>query len=581
MSKEKPTKAPLSKYKKIYLRLFKYALKYKIILIVSIICIFFQALTNTGFLALIKKVTDEGFSNYSDISSLFFPAVLLLLILARAISRFISSYALRWVARKVVEDLRYQTFKRLMHLPIAFIDDNSTGTLVSKLTYETEQLSMIATKVVLDTLRDALTIIGVIAYMLYLDWSLTLVFALIAPIMIFYLKKISPKLRESAQEVQASMGEMTSASEEAISGQRIVKIFGSSLYELKRFFKIVTRNRKMTTKQARLTATNGFIIEILSGLALAAVLYYSVGNLTPGEFAAFIGATVFLITPIRRLTSVNEQVQIGYSAAVSIFSIMDQKKEINSGKLVLSGVKGDIEFKDVSFQYPKNNQFSIQNINIKVKNGEKVALVGRSGGGKTTILNLIPKFYSLSNGQISIDKNNINKVKLDNLREQMSLVSQDTILFNDSIYNNIAYGALNKIDPEMVSRAAQAANAMEFINKLPNKFNHIIGDRGVRLSGGQKQRIAIARAILKNAPILLLDEATSALDSESERLVQKALDNLMDGRTSIVIAHRLSTVINADKIVVIDQGRVVGEGKHKDLLKSNKLYSKIYKRGLE
>ena len=581
MSKEKPTKPPLSKYKKIYLRLFKYALKYKIILIVSIICIFFQALTNTGFLALIKKVTDEGFSNYSDISSLFFPAVLLLLILARAISRFISSYALRWVARKVVEDLRYQTFKRLMHLPIAFIDDNSTGTLVSKLTYETEQLSMIATKVVLDTLRDALTIIGVIAYMLYLDWSLTLVFALIAPIMIFYLKKISPKLRESAQEVQASMGEMTSASEEAISGQRIVKIFGSSLYELKRFFKIVTRNRKMTTKQARLTATNGFIIEILSGLALAAVLYYSVGNLTPGEFAAFIGATVFLITPIRRLTSVNEQVQIGYSAAVSIFSIMDQKQEIDSGKLVLSGVKGDIEFKNVSFQYPKNNQFSIQNINIKVKNGEKVALVGRSGGGKTTILNLIPKFYSLSNGQISIDKNNINKVKLDNLREQMSLVSQDTILFNDSIYNNIAYGALNKIDPEMVSRAAQAANAMEFINKLPNKFNHIIGDRGVRLSGGQKQRIAIARAILKNAPILLLDEATSALDSESERLVQKALDNLMDGRTSIVIAHRLSTVINADKIVVIDQGRVVGEGKHKDLFKSNKLYSKIYKRGLE
>ena len=581
MSKENPTKPPLSKYKKIYLRLFKYALKYKIILIVSIICIFFQALTNTGFLALIKKVTDEGFSNYSDISSLFFPAVLLLLILARAISRFISSYALRWVARKVVEDLRYQTFKRLMHLPIAFIDDNSTGTLVSKLTYETEQLSMIATKVVLDTLRDALTIIGVIAYMLYLDWSLTLVFALIAPIMIFYLKKISPKLRESAQEVQASMGEMTSASEEAISGQRIVKIFGSSLYELKRFFKIVTRNRKMTTKQARLTATNGFIIEILSGLALAAVLYYSVGNLTPGEFAAFIGATVFLITPIRRLTSVNEQVQIGYSAAVSIFSIMDQKQEIDSGKLVLSGVKGDIEFKNVSFQYPKNNQFSIQNINIKVKNGEKVALVGRSGGGKTTILNLIPKFYSLSNGQISIDKNNINKVKLDNLREQMSLVSQDTILFNDSIYNNIAYGALNKIDPEMVSRAAQAANATEFINKLPNKFNHIIGDRGVRLSGGQKQRIAIARAILKNAPILLLDEATSALDSESERLVQKALDNLMDGRTSIVIAHRLSTVINADKIVVIDQGRVVGEGKHKDLLKTNKLYSKIYKRGLE
>ena len=581
MSKEKATKAPLSKYKKIYLRLLNYALKYKIVLIISIICIFFQAATNTGFLALIKKVTDDGFNNYSDISSLLFPTLLLLLILCRAVSRFISSYALRWISRKVVEDLRYQAFRRLMHLPISFIDDNSTGTLVSKLTYETEQLSMIATKVVLDTLRDALTIIGVVAYMLYLDWLLTLVFALIAPIMIFYLKKISPKLRESAREVQASMGEMTSASEEAISGQRIVKIFGSSMYELKRFFKIVTRNRKMATKLARLTATNGFIIEILSGFALAAVLYYSVGNLTPGEFAAFIGATVFLITPIRRLTGINEQIQIGYSAAVSIFSIMDQKQENDSGKLVLSKVKGNIEFKNVSFQYPKNKQFSIVNINIKAKQGEKVAIVGRSGGGKTTILNLIPKFYGLSSGKIIIDKKDINKIKLDNLREHISLVSQDTILFNDTVYNNIAYGALNKIDPELVIKAAKAANASEFINKLPNKFDHLIGDRGVRLSGGQKQRIAIARAILKNAPILLLDEATSALDSESERLVQKALDNLMDGRTSIVIAHRLSTVINADKIIVIEQGRVVGEGNHKDLLRSNKIYAKIYKKGLE
>ena len=260
---------------------------------------------------------------------------------------------------------------------------------------------------------------------------------------------------------------------------------------------------------------------------------------------------------------------------------MDQKQENDSGKLLLSKVKGNIEFKNVSFQYPKNKQFSIVNINIKAKQGEKVAIVGRSGGGKTTILNLIPKFYGLSSGKIIIDKKDINKIKLDNLREHISLVSQDTILFNDTVYNNIAYGALNKIDPELVIKAAQAANASEFINKLPNKFDHLIGDRGVRLSGGQKQRIAIARAILKNAPILLLDEATSALDSESERLVQKALDNLMDGRTSIVIAHRLSTVINADKIIVIEQGRVVGEGNHKDLLRSNKIYAKIYKRGLE
>lgn len=581
MSKEQTTKASLTQYKKIYLRLLNYALKYKLILLISIICIFFQALTNTGFLALIKKVTDEGFVNDSSSITLFFPLVLIFLILIRAISRFISSYAMRWISRKVVEDLRHQAFKRLMLLPVTFIDEHSTGTLVSKLTYETELLSTIATKVTLDTLRDALTVIGVVCYMLYLDWLLTIIFGLMAPIMAYYLKKISPKLRDSAKEVQASMGEMTSTSEEAISGQRIVKIFGSSVFELKRFLSIVVRNRKMQTKLARLSATNGFIVEILSGLALAGVLYYSVGNLTPGEFAAFVGATVFLITPIRRLTAINEQIQVGYSAAVSIFSIMDEKQEPNTGKIVLTKIKGDIEFKDVCFSYPKNSKFSISNIDLKINSGEKVALVGRSGGGKTTLLNLIPRFYNLDSGRISIDGKDINYLKLGNLRHHIALVSQDTILFNNSIYNNIAYGILNKIDSKKVRQAAEAANAIEFIDKLPNGFDHIIGDRGVRLSGGQKQRIAIARAILKNAPILLLDEATSALDSESETLVQEALDNLMRGKTSIVIAHRLSTVINADKIVVIDQGKIVGVGKHKDLIKNNKHYSKIYKEGLK
>lgn len=581
MSKEQTTKASLTQYKKIYLRLLNYALKYKLILLISIICIFFQALTNTGFLALIKKVTDEGFVNDSSSITLFFPLVLIFLILIRAISRFISSYAMRWISRKVVEDLRHQAFKRLMLLPVTFIDEHSTGTLVSKLTYETELLSTIATKVTLDTLRDALTVIGVVCYMLYLDWLLTIIFGLMAPIMAYYLKKISPKLRDSAKEVQASMGEMTSTSEEVISGQRIVKIFGSSVFELKRFLSIVVRNRKMQTKLARLSATNGFIVEILSGLALAGVLYYSVGNLTPGEFAAFVGATVFLITPIRRLTAINEQIQVGYSAAVSIFSIMDEKQEPNTGKIVLTKIKGDIEFKDVCFSYPKNSKFSISNIDLKINSGEKVALVGRSGGGKTTLLNLIPRFYNLDSGRISIDGKDINYLKLGNLRHHIALVSQDTILFNNSIFNNIAYGILNKIDSKKVRQAAEAANAIEFIDKLPNGFDHIIGDRGVRLSGGQKQRIAIARAILKNAPILLLDEATSALDSESETLVQEALDNLMRGKTSIVIAHRLSTVINADKIVVIDQGKIVGVGKHKDLIKNNKHYSKIYKEGLK
>ena len=285
------------------------------------------------------------------------------------------------------------------------------------------------------------------------------------------------------------------------------------------------------------------------------------------------------MTPIKRLTALNEQMQIGYAAAVSVFSVMDEKKEKDLGGINLKKVIGKLEFTNVSFSYPKGNKPVLTNININIKAGEKIALVGKSGGGKTTLLNLIPKFYDVSSGFVKLDDVDINTISLNSLRKSLALVSQDTILFNDTIYNNIAYGNLDSVSIEKVKKAAKAANALEFINKLPNGFNHIIGDRGVRLSGGQKQRIAIARAILKNAPILLLDEATSALDSESERLVQAALDNLMANKTSIVIAHRLSTIRNADKIIVMDQGRIVGEGKHNTLIKNNKFYLKIYKKG--
>jgi len=317
------------------------------------------------------------------------------------------------------------------------------------------------------------------------------------------------------------------------------------------------------------------------GLLFAGVLHYSLSNLSPGEFIAFIGAVVLITTPIKRLSSLNEQIQVGYAAAVSIFSVMDEKKEKDLGRLSLKKTKGKLEFINVCFTYPNNNKAVLSGINFSIKAGEKVALVGKSGGGKTTLLNLIPKFYDVSSGSILLDNFDINEISNNSLRENLALVSQDTILFNDTIFNNIAYGNLKSGSLEKVKKAAKAANALEFINELPNGFNHIIGDRGVRLSGGQKQRIAIARAILKNAPILLLDEATSALDSESERLVQAALDNLMTNKTSIVIAHRLSTIKNADKIIVMDQGKIVGVGKHNTLVKSNKFYLKIYKKGFE
>jgi len=336
----------------------------------------------------------------------------------------------------------------------------------------------------------------------------------------------------------------------------------------------------MHTKLARLSGVNSFVIEILSALALALVVYYSVGHFSAGEFAAFIGALLMLISPIKKLTAINEQIQIGYAAAISIFTIIDEPKEKDHGRKILGRVRGQIEFKNVSFNYTKTTKNVLKNINIKINSGDKVALVGMSGGGKSTLLNLIPKFYDLESGEILVDNKDIAGIILSNLREKISLVSQDTILFNDTIYNNISYGSRSKSKAQII-KAAKAANAFEFIDKLPNKFNHIIGDRGVKLSGGQKQRIAIARAILKNAPILLLDEATSSLDSESEKYVQKALDLLTKGRTSLVIAHRLSTVLNADRIIVINNGEVVEEGTHNALIKANKYYTRLYKKGFD
>jgi subfamily B ATP-binding cassette protein MsbA len=579
MSKEQTTKVTLTEFKKIYSRIFSYALKYKWTLSISILSLIILALTNTGFLALIKKITDEGFVEQASNSSILLPIALVILMTIRALSGFVSGYSMRWVSRKIVEDLRFDAFKRLMALPVTYFDSHASGNIVSKLTYETEQLSFVATKVALESIRESLTIVGIVSYMLYLDWMLTLVFGLMAPLMAFYLKLVSPKLRKAGSEVQTTMGDMTSASEEAISGQRIVKIFESSFFEFKKFAEIVIRNRKMQTKLAQLSGTNSFVIEVLASISLALVVYYSVGRFTPGEFAAFVGGLLMLISPIKKLTGINEQIQIGIAAALSIFSVMDEEKEVDTVKNKLKKITGDIEFKNVTFSYEKTKKYVLKNINLQIKPGEKIALVGKSGGGKTSLVNLIPRFYDLDSGSILIDKTNITDIKLNDLRHHLSLVSQDTILFNDTIYNNIAYGSLKNTDSKKVKQAAKAANALEFINKLPDGFNHKIGDRGVLLSGGQKQRIAIARAILKNAPILLLDEATSALDSESEKLVQQALDNLMNGRTSIVIAHRLSTVRNADRIVVINDGEILEVGTHEKLLKSKKYYYRLYQKG--
>src|SRR5210317_632860 len=581
MSSLKSNPIKLSEFKAIYKQLLRYALNYKFSLILSISFMVVYSLTNTGFLALLKEITDSGFDTHDGLVKLILPVSLMLLMLIRAFASFVSGYHMRKTSRGVVADLRINTFKKYLKLPVTYFDNNNAGMLVSKLTYEADQLSTVITRIGLTIIRESFTVIALFIYMIYLDWFLTSVFLLMTPVIIRYLKKVSPRLRAYGFEVQESMGEMTSNSEETVSGQRVIKIFGAAGYELKRFVDIVKKNMNMQIRLARLSLFNSMLIEIIASIALGLIVYYALANFSTGEFAAFVGALLMMIKPIKSLTEVNESLQVSIAAAKSIMNVLNEKNEHDRGEKVLNECKGNIEIKNLSFKYKGTNQYILKNITLKINKGEKIALVGKSGGGKTTLMNLLPRFYEFDEGEITLDKKNIKSLKLANLRSHFSLVTQDTILFNDTIRNNICYGMQKKsITNKQLEKVIDQSNSQEFIERLPNKLDNLVGDRGVKLSGGQKQRISIARAIIKNAPILLLDEATSALDLESEKLVQDALDHLMKNKTSIIIAHRLSTVKNADKIFVLDKGSIIESGNHDELIRKKGFYSKLYKKEL-
>jgi subfamily B ATP-binding cassette protein MsbA len=564
--------------KTLYLRVLAYAWQHWPVFLLSIAALATFSATNTGFLASIKMVTDQGFVQRDPAKLSMLPWMLFGLLALRATAGFVSSFSMRWVARRVVERIRLDAFSRLMALPVNFFDAHSAGVVTSKLTYDAEQMAKVSTNVAVTVVRDSLTIVGMIGYMLYLDWRLTMIFVLMVPVIAVYLRRMTPVLRGAGKIVQGSVGSMTRVSEEAVSGSRVVKIFGGGDYEYRRFAEAAALNRRMQIRLGRISGINSMVVELIAAAALSLIVYYAVGKFSAGEFAAFIGAVLMLISPVKSLTNLNEDIQVGLAAAQSVFGLIDTVPERDTGSLQLPRVNGELQLRDVSLRYDNAKREALSGINLTIRPGEKIALVGKSGGGKTSLVNLLPRFYEIQQGEILLDGTNVRDLTLENLRSQFALVSQDVTLFNDTVFNNIAYGTLRGADEATVIAAAEAAHAWDFIQQLPQGLQSEIGDRGVRLSGGQRQRLAIARAILKDAPILLLDEATSALDTESERHVQAALDRLMQGRTTLIIAHRLSTIENADRILVMDNGKIIEMGAHAELLAQDGPYAALYRR---
>jgi subfamily B ATP-binding cassette protein MsbA len=564
--------------KVMYFRLLSYAWRHWPVFLLSVFSLAVFSATNTGFLASIKTVTDQGFVKQDPTKLSMLPWMLFGLLTLRALAGFVSSFSMRWVARRVVERIRLDAFAQLMVLPVHFFDAHSAGVVTSKLTYDTEQMTKVSTNVAISLVRDSLTIIGMIGYMLYLDWRLTLVFVFMAPLIALYLKRMTPVLRSAGKTVQESVGSMTRISEEAVSGNRVVKIFGGGDYEYRRFAEAVGLNRRMQIRLGRISGINSMVVEVIAAAALSLIVFYAVGKFSAGGFAAFIGAVLMLIAPVKSLTNINEDLQVGLAAAQSVFSLIDTPPEMDAGKQAFDRARGAIELHHVTLRYETAKRDALHDVSLVVKPGEKVALVGRSGGGKTSLVNLLPRFYEVQHGEILLDGINIKALSLASLRSQFAMVSQDVTLFNDTVFNNIAYGTLRGVSEAEVIAAAEAAYAWDFIQQLPNGLQSEIGDRGVRLSGGQRQRLAIARAILKDAPILLLDEATSALDTESEKHVQAALDRLMQDRTTLIIAHRLSTIENADRILVMEKGQIIEMGSHAELLAKDGHYAALYRR---
>ncbi len=565
----------------LYLRLLGYVKPYWRTFALSILAMAVTAATEPLLPALLKPMLDGTFIHKDDTIIRLAPIFILVIFFVRGTASFVGTYAIGWVGNKVVMDLRYAMFHKLLTLPAIFYDDHATGNLISKLTYDAAQVTAAATNVVTVSIRDSIIIVGLLGWLFYLNWKLTLLSLVMIPIIAMILKVINVRLRDASRNSQRAMGDITQVIEESVAAHRVVKLFGGQQYESDRFNDQANWVRRHNMKQAMAAAANVPIVQMIAATALSIIVYLATvqsrsDETTVGGFLSFIAAMLMLTAPIKRLTGVSEFLQRGLAASESVFDLLDTPGETDTGKVTIGRAAGRIVFEHVSLSYQQDDRLALCDINLEIPVGQAIALVGASGSGKSTLANLVPRFYLPNSGRITLDGHDLSELTLASLRANIALVSQEVVLFNDTISANIAYGQMREVPESEIIAAVEAAHAMEFIRDMPQGLNTLVGERGVKLSGGQRQRIAIARAILKDAPILILDEATSALDSESERHVQAALETLMQGRTSLVIAHRLSTIEKADRIVVLQKGEIVETGTHHELLAKNGVYAQLH-----
>ncbi|MFT6221418.1 MAG: subfamily B ATP-binding cassette protein MsbA [Candidatus Endobugula sp.] len=567
----------------LYKRLLTYLIPHWAMFAIGVVGYALFAYSNAALASLMGDLTNAVTGQDRD-ARLIIPLTVIAIFCYRGLGSFIGEYGFSKVAYGIVHELRIALFNKLISMPNQYFDKNSSGQMISKVTFDVMQVTQAVTDALRVTIREGLTVLMLLGYLFWINWKITLIFVAIAPVIIIFAAIIGKRLRKLSGRIQISMGSITHICSEMISNINVVRVFSGEQYEKDRFLKESENNYKQNMKSSITAALGTPVMQLVVAVGIALVMFLALTFLdaeTPGEFIVYLTAAGLIPKSVRQLAQVINKIQKGVAAADSIFEQLDADSELDEGDYIAESAKGNIRYSAVNFSYDESNAKAIDNVTLDINAGETVAFVGRSGSGKTTLVNLLPRFYSSFEGDIFLDDKLIQEYQLSSLRKNISFVGQGVTLFNDSIANNIAYGGLANVDRNQIVAAARKAYAMEFIEQLPNGIDTIVGENGARLSGGQRQRLAIARALLKDAPILILDEATSALDNESESKIQVALDEVMKGRTTLVIAHRLTTIEKSDRIVVMDAGKIVEQGSHVELLKKNGFYAQLHSKNFE